>query len=62
LELARLAHSLEHRRDMPIVLLTPTESDRAAQTSALKAGVNEWVTKTPDMLAVSNAIRRLLES
>jgi PleD family two-component response regulator len=61
LELAQLAQSLEHRKQMPIVLVTPTELNSEMEALARKAGVTECVMKTPDMLAVSEAIRRLLE-
>ena len=62
LKLARLAHSLRHRKRMPIILVVSTELNVSVQRSARKAGVKEWVTKTPDMCAVSEAIRQLVES
>jgi response regulator RpfG family c-di-GMP phosphodiesterase len=57
LKLARLAHSLRHRRRMPIILVTAKKLSSAMNTSARRAGVKECVTKTPDMGAVSEAIR-----
>jgi DNA-binding response OmpR family regulator len=61
LKLARLAHSLRHRKRMPIVLVAPTELSDELQVLARKAGVTDWVTK-PDIGAVSKTISRLLES
>jgi DNA-binding response OmpR family regulator len=61
LKLARLARSLQHRKRMPIILVAATElSDRLAEV-ARRAGVNECVTKTPDMGAVSEMIRQMIE-
>jgi response regulator RpfG family c-di-GMP phosphodiesterase len=60
LQLAQLAHSLRHRKRMPIIFMVPTKLDSAVQAAARKAGVKECVKKTPDMLAVSNAVRWLL--
>jgi CheY-like chemotaxis protein len=61
LELARLAHSLAHREDMPIVIVAATHVNSAVKTLARKAGVKKCVTKTPDCGAVSDAIRQLIE-
>lgn len=61
LKLARLAHSLEHRKRMPIMLVTATGSSRQLKTLSRRAGVNECVTKTPDMRAVIEAIRRMTQ-
>lgn len=61
LKLARLAHSLRHRKRMPTLLVAPTELSDELQVSARKAGVTDWVTK-PDIGAVSKTISRLIES
>lgn len=60
LKLARLAHSLRHRKHMPIILVAATESNNELQALARRAGVTDWVVKTPDMGAVSEAIRQLI--
>ena len=57
LKLAQLTRSLSHRKRMPIILVATELSDRLAEV-ARRAGVNECVTKTPDMDAVSEAVRR----
>ena len=61
LKLARLAHSLRHRKRMPIILVAAAELSSDLKASARKAGVRECVTKTPDVSVVSQAIRRLIE-
>jgi DNA-binding response OmpR family regulator len=61
LKLARLARSLRHRKRMPIILVTARKLSSATKASARKAGVNESLTKTPDLGAVSEAIRHLIE-
>ena len=61
LKLARLARSLGHRKQMPIILVGATELSSDRKALARKAGVKECVTKTPDMEAVSDAIRHLIE-
>ena len=61
LKLATLARSLSRRKRMPIVLVSEAELSGALKAQARKAGVNEWVTKTADMSAVSDAVRRLVE-
>lgn len=60
LKLARLARSLSHRKRMLIILVATELSDRLAE-AARRAGVNECVTKTPDMRAVSETIRQMIE-
>jgi len=60
LKLAQLTRSLQHRKRMPIILVATELSDRLAEV-ARRAGVNECVTKTPDMGAVSEAIRQMIE-
>jgi CheY-like chemotaxis protein len=61
LELARLAHSLPHREDMPIVMVAARRVNSAVKTLARKGGVKKCVTKTPDCVTVSDAIRQLVE-
>lgn len=61
LKLARLARSLKHRKRMPIILVTAKKLSSATNTSAWRAGVNESLTKTPDIGAVSEAIRHMIE-
>jgi response regulator RpfG family c-di-GMP phosphodiesterase len=60
LKLARLAHSLSHRKRMPIILVAATELSSGLKTLARKAGVSKWVTKTPDVGAVNEVIRQLV--
>jgi CheY-like chemotaxis protein len=60
LKLARLAHSLRHRKRMPIILVTTRKLSSDMKTLARKAGVNECVTKTPDLGALSEAIKRVM--
>ncbi|HKB68473.1 MAG TPA: response regulator [Pyrinomonadaceae bacterium] len=59
LRLTRLARSLGHRKQMPIILVAGTRLSSERKTLARKAGVKECVTKTRDMGAVSDAIVRL---
>ena len=61
LKLARLAHSLSHRKRMPILLLAATESNEKVGIFARKLGAGECVMKTPDMVGVIEAIKRLLD-
>ena len=61
LELARLARSLEHRKEMPIVIVAATEVTRDVKTLARTAGVKKCVMKTPDPGAVNKTIRYLIE-
>ena len=60
LKLAQVTHSLRHRKRMPIILVTTRKLSRDMKTLARKAGVNECVTKTPDIGAVSEAIKRVM--
>jgi DNA-binding response OmpR family regulator len=60
LKLARLAHSLRHRKRMPIILVTTRKLSSHMKTLARKAAVNKCVTKTPDMGALSEAIKRVM--
>jgi DNA-binding response OmpR family regulator len=61
LELAQLAHSLAHRKDMPIVMVAARRVNSAVKTLARKSGVKKCVTKTADCVTVSEAIRQLVE-
>ena len=60
LKLSQLAHSLGHRKRMPIILVTTRKLSSDMKTLARKAAVNECVTKTPDIGAVSEAIKRVM--
>ena len=60
LELTRLARSLGHRKQMPIILVAAARLSNDRKTLARKAGVTECATKTGDMVAVSDAILRLI--
>jgi DNA-binding response OmpR family regulator len=62
LDLARLAQSLTHRIDMPIVMVAATKLNSSMKTLARKSGVTKCVTKTPDVGVVSESIRQLVES
>ena len=61
LKLARLARSLGHRKQMPIILVAATRLSNDRKALARKSGVKECVTKTQDMSAVTDAIRHLIE-
>jgi DNA-binding response OmpR family regulator len=61
LKLARLAHSLSHRKRTPIILLAANKSDDKMVVFARKVGAGERVMKTPDMVGVIEAIKRLLD-
>jgi len=61
LKLARLAHSLPHRKRMPIILVAATGLSSQLKSKAVRAVVSKCVTKTPDMGAVSEAIRHMTE-
>lgn len=61
LELARLAQSLKHRKKMPIVMVAAKGVDHELKTLAGRAGVKKFVTKAPDVDAVSKAIRQQVE-
>ena len=61
LELARLAQSLAHREDMPIVAVAGRRVNSAVKTLARKGGVKKCVTKSPDLGKLSEAIRQLIE-
>lgn len=60
LKLARLARSLRHRKRMPIILLAAAKSNSELQAQARKVFVKKWVTKTPDMAALCEAIQDLV--
>ena len=62
LKIARLAHSLRHRKRMPKILVSSSitlGSDLKAL--ARNAGVNEWVRKSPEAGGVIEVIRRTVE-
>lgn len=61
LKLARLTHSLCHRKRMPIILVAATELTSRLRLLARKAGVNKCLRKTPDMGTVSEAIRQMIK-
>jgi response regulator RpfG family c-di-GMP phosphodiesterase len=61
MKLARLAHSLRHRKRMPIILVAATELSSRLKLLARKAGVKKCLMKTPDMGAVSKTIRQMIE-
>jgi len=60
LDLTRLARSLGHRKQMPIILVAAKRLSSDKRSLARKSGVKECVTKTGDMGAVSDAILRLI--
>jgi CheY-like chemotaxis protein len=62
LELARLAQSLKHRKEMPIMMVAATKLNSSMKTLARKAGVKKCLMKTPDADAVSKAIRQLVQT
>jgi DNA-binding response OmpR family regulator len=61
LKLARLTHSLRHRKRMPIMLVAATELSSRRKTRARKAGMNNCVVKTHDMSMVNAAIRQMID-
>ena len=60
LKLARLAHSLRHRKQMATVIVAATKLTRHMGALAREAGADECVMKTQDMAGVTEAITRLL--
>jgi PleD family two-component response regulator len=60
LKLAQLTGSLTQRKRMPIILVG-VELSKHTMKLASRAGVNKCVTKTPDMGAVSEMIRQMIE-
>src|SRR6185295_8598879 len=60
LKLTRLARSLGHRKQMPIILVAAKRLSSDRKALARKTGVKECVTKTGDMEAVCDAILRLI--
>lgn len=61
LKVARLTRSLQHRKQMPIILVAATGLTSQVRKLARRAGVNECFTKTPDMTAAIEAIRQMTE-
>ena len=49
LKLARRAHSIRHRKRMPIVLVAKKEPGNEMKMMARQAGVTEWILKTEDV-------------
>jgi len=60
LKLARLAHSMRHRKRMPKILVSSIDLSSNLKASARKAGVNEYVMKSPPA-SVIEVIRRTVE-
>jgi len=60
LKLARLAHSKQDRKQMPIALLAATELSDEMRRRSRRAGVTDWITKTPDMAEVAQAIKKVI--
>ncbi|MDQ1639445.1 MAG: two-component system, chemotaxis family, chemotaxis protein CheY [Pyrinomonadaceae bacterium] len=61
LELAQLARSLPHRKEMPIMLVTKSEVDDELANLARRSGVTHWVAKTRDMRSLCEAIPQMVE-
>ena len=61
LKLAGLVRSLRHRKQMPIVVVAATAFSNRLRAVARKAGVNQCVTKTPDIDALIESIRQMVE-
>jgi DNA-binding response OmpR family regulator len=62
LKLARFAHSKRCRKQMPIVLLAASELSDGGKTLARRAGVTDWIMKTPDLAEVAEAIKRVMSN
>jgi DNA-binding response OmpR family regulator len=62
LKLARLAHSQRHRKKMPIVVLAATELSDEIRTPSRRAGVTDWIPKTPDTAEVAEAIKKVMSN
>ena len=62
LKLARLAHSLRHRKRMPKILVSSIDLSSDLKALARKAGVNEYVMKSLPAGRVIEAIRRTVEN
>ena len=58
---ARLPHSLRHRKRIPIILVAAAQFSSSLEVEARKVGVKKCVRKTPDMDALLEAIRDLVE-
>jgi CheY-like chemotaxis protein len=61
LEMARLAQSLPHRQRTPIIITTANGMTGNLGKRARRAGVKECLTKTGEVVELSQAIMRLLE-
>jgi DNA-binding response OmpR family regulator len=62
LKLARLAHSKPCRKQMPIAVLAASELSDEMRTRSRRAGVTDWIMKTPDMAEVAEAIKRVMSN
>jgi DNA-binding response OmpR family regulator len=62
LKLARLAHSKPYRKQMPIALLAATELSDEIRTRSRRAGVTDWIAKTPEMAEVAEAIKKVMSN
>ncbi len=61
LEMARLAQSLPHRQGTPIIITTANGITDKLEKRARLAGVKECLTKTREVVELTQAIMRLLE-
>ena len=62
LKLARLAHSQRYRKKMPIVVLAATELINEMRTRSRRAGITDWIPKTPDTTEVAEAIKKVMSN
>jgi DNA-binding response OmpR family regulator len=47
---------------MPIALLAATELSNEMKTRSRRAGVTDWITKTPDTAEVAEAIKKVMSN
>jgi len=59
-DLARLLRSLDHRQDLPAIVIG-AEVDSAIHEFTLESGGNDYVLKANDFSAVHRVVRRLLK-
>ncbi len=62
LKLVRLARSLRHRKRMPKILVATAGLRGQMAALARRSGVIEWVTKSRDMGALGDVVKRVLPS
>jgi CheY-like chemotaxis protein len=62
LNLAELARSLGHRKRIPILVVAAAPLTGELQKEVRKTGVKKIMTKRPDVAAVTDAIRQLVET